>query len=309
MPLIDAADGPHGALRRGVRPRPRCPGRGSSRRRASTTGTAPTRWSGPRPPTGSSCSPTCWRPRSGQQGRKVPRYPTGTAAEERPGRTPGSYASWCLRYGPQGTFWAENPTVPRVPVRQWQIWNEQMAPWFWSKRPWGPSYTQALKAAYQAIHRADRGATVVAGSFVAIADYSQWRGVKDLYRAGAKRYFDVIAVHPFSNVPNSVRASIDRMLEIVRRVRAEMRKRGRRSQADHHHRADLAGRDRKGAEAAAAGARDHRQRTEGAHEGGVQEARGRQAQAAHHPGVLVLVGHPVRRQVDASRMCPTASRA
>jgi hypothetical protein len=113
-----------------------------------------------------------------------------------------------------------------VPIRQWQIWNEQMAPWFWSKRPWAPSYTKTLKAAYQAIHQADRGATVVAGSFVAIAGYSQWRGVKDLYRAGAKRYFDVVAVHPFSNVPNSVRASIDRMLEIVRRVRVEMRKRG-----------------------------------------------------------------------------------
>jgi hypothetical protein len=116
--------------------------------------------------------------------------------------------------------------VPRVPVRQWQIWNEQMAPWFWSKRPWAPSYTKALKASYQVIHRADRGAKVVAGSFVAIAGYSQWQGIKDLYKAGAKRYFDVIAVHPFTNDPNSVRASVDRMLEIVRRVRAEMRKRG-----------------------------------------------------------------------------------
>jgi hypothetical protein len=113
-----------------------------------------------------------------------------------------------------------------VPIRQWQIWNEQMAPWFWSKRPWGPSYTKALKASYKAIKKADRGSTVVAGSFVAIAGYTQWRGIKDLYRAGAKRYFDVIAVHPFTNDPNSVRSSIDRMLEIVRRVRAEMRKRG-----------------------------------------------------------------------------------
>jgi hypothetical protein len=159
------------------------------------------------------------------KGRGVPRYPSGT-----PPKSSQVYAGFVrqlvLRYGPQGTFWAANPTVPRVPIRQWQIWNEQMAPWFWSKRPWGPSYTQALKAAYQVIHRADRGATVVAGSFVGIANYSQWRGVKDLYRAGAKRYFDVIAVHPFSNVPNSVGASIDRMLEIVRRVRVEMRKRG-----------------------------------------------------------------------------------
>jgi hypothetical protein len=159
------------------------------------------------------------------KGRTVPRYPTGT-----PPKSAQAYAGFIrqlvLRYGPRGTFWAQNPGVPRVPIRQWQVWNEQMAPWFWSKRPWARSYTKALKAAYQVIHRADRGATVVAGSFVGIAGYSQWRGVKDLYRAGGKRYFDVIAVHPFSNVENSVRLSIDRMLEILRRVRTEMSKRG-----------------------------------------------------------------------------------
>ncbi len=159
------------------------------------------------------------------QGRDVSRYPTGT-----PPKSAQAYAGFIrqlvMRYGPKGTFWGQNPTTPRVPIRQWQIWNEQMAPWFWSKRPWARSYTKALKASYQVIHRADRGATVVAGSFVAIAGYTQWRGIKDLYRAGAKRYFDTIAVHPFTNDPNSVRASVDRMLEIVRRVRAEMRKRG-----------------------------------------------------------------------------------
>jgi hypothetical protein len=157
--------------------------------------------------------------------RRIPRYPTGSPPKN--GRLyAGFIRQLVLRYGPNGRFWAENPTVPVVPIRSWQIWNEQMAPWFWSKRPWGPSYTRVLKAAYNVIHRLDRRATVVAGSFVAIAGYSQWRGVSDLYRAGAKRYFDQIAVHPFTNVPSSVHQTIDQMLEIVRRVRAEMRKRG-----------------------------------------------------------------------------------
>ena len=159
------------------------------------------------------------------QGRKVPRYASGT-----PPKSAAVYAGFIrqlvLRYGPRGTFWAQNPSVPKVPIRQWQIWNEQMAPWFWSTRPWGKSYTNVLKAAYKVIHKADHGATVVAGSFVAVAGYTQWRGVSDLYRAGAKRYFDEIAVHPFTNVPNSVKYSIDQMIEIVRRVRAQMRKHG-----------------------------------------------------------------------------------
>jgi hypothetical protein len=146
-----------------------------------------------------------------------------------PPRQPGLYAEFMRqliqRYGPKGTFWAQNPGVPKVPIRNWQIWNEQMAPWFWSSRPWARSYTKMLKVAYRTIKRADRRATVVAGSFVGVGPYTQWAGVRDLYRAGAKRYFDQIAVHPFTNNPKSVKDTIWRTLEILRRVRAQMRKR------------------------------------------------------------------------------------
>ena len=40
---------------------------------------------------------------------------------------------------PAGSFWAPNPTIPKTPVRQWQIWNEQRAAVFWSTRPWASS--------------------------------------------------------------------------------------------------------------------------------------------------------------------------
>jgi hypothetical protein len=126
-----------------------------------------------------------------------------------------------LRYGPRGTFWAQHPNLPRVPVRQWQIWNEQTAFWYWPQ-PYAPSYTRLLKPAYRAIHGADRGAKVVAGSFVGFA----WVQARDLYRAGAKRYFDTIAIHPFTNISNSVNRTVSQVVEIVRRVRAEMRRRG-----------------------------------------------------------------------------------
>jgi hypothetical protein len=142
---------------------------------------------------------------------------------------PGTYAEFMrqlvLRYGPRGNFWALNPSVPRVPVRQWQIWNEESAPFFWARKPWAPSYTRLLRAAYRVIHGADRGATVVAGSFVGVGNYSQWAATRDLYRAGAKRGFDVIAIHPFTNA-TSVNRTVAQVLETVRRVRAEMRRRG-----------------------------------------------------------------------------------
>ena len=28
------------------------------------------------------------------------------------------------RYGPNGDFWKQNPTLPKVPIREWQIYNE-----------------------------------------------------------------------------------------------------------------------------------------------------------------------------------------
>ena len=130
------------------------------------------------------------------------------------------------RYGPKGSFWALNPDLPRVPVRQWQIWNEQMAPWMWGPRPWAESYTLLLKSAYRAIHRADRGAKVTAGSLVAYYGLSQWGAMSQLYRAGAKGFFDAIAVHPFTSDPGSERRTVDNTLLIIERVRARMRARG-----------------------------------------------------------------------------------
>jgi hypothetical protein len=131
-----------------------------------------------------------------------------------------------LRYGPAGSLWAQNPTLPRVPIRQWQIWNEQTAPWHWRHRPWAPGYTRLLRAAYRAIHAEDRGAKVVAGSLVASsANYAPWDSMRDLYRAGAKRFFDVVAIHPFTNNKSSVRVTVSQTLEIVRRVRAQMKRR------------------------------------------------------------------------------------
>src|SRR4051794_9283552 len=28
------------------------------------------------------------------------------------------------RYGPNGSFWTENPQLPKIPIRNWQFWNE-----------------------------------------------------------------------------------------------------------------------------------------------------------------------------------------
>jgi hypothetical protein len=127
------------------------------------------------------------------------------------------------RYGPGGAFFAGNPALPRDPVREWQLWNEEDAPWYWNDKRWWRGYTQLLKASYPAIHRVDRGAEVVAGSLVA-SSYSEspWVALTQLYRAGAKRYFDSVSVHPFTDATSTVALSMNHLVTIVQRMRAVM---------------------------------------------------------------------------------------
>jgi hypothetical protein len=117
------------------------------------------------------------------------------------------------RYGPRGTFWTLNPTLPRVPIRDWQIWNEPDATKYWSDQPFVAGYTALLKAARPALKSADKGARAVLAGFPS----RSWVSLARLYAAGAKRYFDVAAVHPFS-LPV---ANIPRILIQDRRVMAK----------------------------------------------------------------------------------------
>jgi Beta-galactosidase len=130
------------------------------------------------------------------------------------------------RYGPHGSYWKANRGLKSDPVRQWQIWNEEGFNVFWATLPWPRSYTSLLRAAYKAIHGADHGATVVPGSIVDSGVETQWAEMQDLYRAGAKRYFDVVAVHPFTQGNIPVSQSIGHAVTIMQMVRDVMRRHG-----------------------------------------------------------------------------------
>ena len=95
------------------------------------------------------------RPRDGGPARH--RRPTPGWAARRPGdlaappARPGAAqafaAALVARYGPRGTFWAEHPDLPRLPIRAWQVFNEPNHTGFWSEPPYAPTYVAALRAA------------------------------------------------------------------------------------------------------------------------------------------------------------------
>ena len=128
-------------------------------------------------------------------------------------RLDAPYAAFCAalvrRYGPHGTFWRTNS--PAVPIRMWQIWNEPNLPYYWPKQPFAASYVALLRAAHQAIKAADPGAKVVLGG---LPDTS-WLSLKSIYAIrGARKLFDVVALHPYTKQPQGVIT----ILKLVRQV-------------------------------------------------------------------------------------------
>jgi hypothetical protein len=119
------------------------------------------------------------------------------------------------RYGPSGSFWEEHPKLPRRPLRDWQLWNEPDHRHYWSHQPYARSYVRLARAAHKAIKGADSGARVVMAGF---AD-RLWDSITEVYRAGGRGVFDIVAIHPYTFEPRNV-------LRGVRYARSALRRAG-----------------------------------------------------------------------------------
>jgi polysaccharide biosynthesis protein PslG len=115
-----------------------------------------------------------------------------------PPADPAVFASYAAvlakRYGPGGVFWRDNPQLARVPIRDWQLWNEPTMRAFWLDQPFASRYVRLLRATRPALRRVDPRARVVLGGLV----YDSPGALRALYKAGARRWFDVAAIHPFT---------------------------------------------------------------------------------------------------------------
>ncbi len=104
------------------------------------------------------------------------------------------------RYGPNGTFWRQNPQIPYDPTHAWQVWNEPDLAQSWEPRPDLAAYVKLLKATSLAIKQVDPRATVVTAGMPFYFPQDEIRDLSELYRFGARPYFDALAIHPYANV-------------------------------------------------------------------------------------------------------------
>jgi hypothetical protein len=125
------------------------------------------------------------------------------------------------RYGPRGSFWEENPELPFLPIRMWEIWNEQNIVTF-SHRPDPIQFARLIRLSGRILHRADRDSKVLVGGLfgrplqvppnVRSGDF-----LSRLYRARPiKKWFDGVALHPYVADAGAIRAQIVNLRRVMR---------------------------------------------------------------------------------------------
>jgi hypothetical protein len=92
------------------------------------------------------------------------------------------------RYGPNGTFWSENPTVPAKPINDWQIWNEPNFKYFVAK-PNPAEYGKLVKLSSTAIKSVDPTAQVILGGLFAKPAGARYLKGKKVMHATSPNYF------------------------------------------------------------------------------------------------------------------------
>ncbi len=122
------------------------------------------------------------------------------------------------RYGPDGELWKLHPDVDPVPVRTWQIWNEQNSPTFYQPTVDPASYATLIEAAHEAITDRDpQGQVVLGGMFGTPLKgkppaITAWTFLRDLYGIdGARDAFDGVAVHPYAAHVGKIESQVSRM--------------------------------------------------------------------------------------------------
>jgi len=124
------------------------------------------------------------------------------------------------RYGRNGSFWWQNPDLPYLPIRRWEIWNEENIVTFGRTNP--RLFARLMRVSGRVIHRADRGAKAIIGGFFGRPlqippNVGSGEFLSGIYRAGrVKKFFDGVALHPYVARARAMRGQILNLRRIMR---------------------------------------------------------------------------------------------
>ncbi|HEY2715525.1 MAG TPA: hypothetical protein VGI73_04815 [Solirubrobacterales bacterium] len=137
------------------------------------------------------------------------------------------------RYGLNGSFWSEHPTVPKLQLRSWQIWNEPNFKYFVAK-PNPTEYGQLVKISSNALKSADPGAkTILAGLFARPKGSRNPRTGKHhslnwyasdfieqmyMHNPGLKAAVGGVSLHPYTYSYRELTPDIEELRHVMARV-------------------------------------------------------------------------------------------
>lgn len=145
-------------------------------------------------------------------------------------RDPAAYARFAsvvvARYGPGGTFWRGHPGLAAQAPVYFELWNEPYQPGSGGDRPDPGAYARLVRTAVPSARAANNGARfLLEGETTWTArDGTHGEWMRALYAAvpDLGRYFDAVAVHPYSLNPPRALVSGDRRqsrrLEEIHRI-------------------------------------------------------------------------------------------
>jgi polysaccharide biosynthesis protein PslG len=166
----------------------------------------------------------------------VPTDPRFGSSKFLPVRNPKQRSGWkrfvteaIRRYGPRGSFWRENPQLPRRPLRLWQVWNEPNFKYFVA-RPNPAEYGKLVKLTYAAAKAADPGAKLILGGLFARPieatynlhppqAYFASTFLQQMYRStpGIKSKFQGVALHPYTGSWKNLPGRIEEVRSVLKR--------------------------------------------------------------------------------------------
>ncbi len=126
-----------------------------------------------------------------------------------PPRSASSYAAYAeafaKRYGPDGSFWAEHPTIPPRPVTTYEIWNEPDGGHFWLPGPDPRGYANLYALARAAIKRSDPAGRVLIGG---LTNPPVFLPALLAARPDLRGHVDGVAIHPYAPSPPAILAMV-----------------------------------------------------------------------------------------------------
>ena len=159
-----------------------------------------------------------WVRESARQGLRIvalldgpPEWATGTGDRHVApvaGQALADYANYARRlverYGTNGTFWSENPDVPKLPIVEWDVWNEPYMSHFWrngGEHAWPDpgGYARMFKAVVAEARKADPHAKFMAEVEISSSDASNQPFLSRMFDAvpDLAQYMDIASSHPY----------------------------------------------------------------------------------------------------------------